>query len=312
MSERTEKPAFIGVDWGTSSFRAWLFAPSGTVLEDVQGPWGISQIKMTPFRQILLEAVGNWLGQYPVLPIIMCGMIGSAQGWHEAGYLTGTVGVGELAAGAVKVADPELEMYIIPGIKGRSADDYNDVMRGEETLLAGRLGRGQEDKAIFCLPGTHSKWISVEKGRIERLTTFMTGELFHLMKAQSILAPLIDSDSDVRLTSPIFADGLALAASPSGLLHQLFSIRAGVLTERFARGDVLTLLSAVLVGNECKHVDIAGKPAAGLPVTLMTSGQLGDVYQQAFQLLNIDYQVMDATTAAQAGLYAIFLQLPDA
>ena len=209
MSERTEKPAFIGVDWGTSSFRAWLFAPSGTVLEDVQGPWGISQIKMTPFRQILLEAVGNWLGQYPDLPIIMCGMIGSAQGWHEAGYLTGTVGVGELAAGAVKVADPELEMYIIPGIKGRSADDYNDVMRGEETLLAGRLGCGQEDKAIFCLPGTHSKWISVEKGRIERLTTFMTGELFHLMKAQSILAPLIDSDSDVRLTSPIFADGLA-------------------------------------------------------------------------------------------------------
>ena len=156
MSKSTEKPAFIGVDWGTSSFRAWLLAPSGTVLESTHGPWGISQITGTSFRQILLEAVGSWLGEYTDLPILMCGMIGSAQGWHEAGYLTGTVGVDELAAGAVRIADSQLTLYIVPGIKGISADGHNDVMRGEETLLAGGFLRqeGLEPNWSVAAPGT--------------------------------------------------------------------------------------------------------------------------------------------------------------
>ena len=81
MSMSTEKPAFIGVDWGTSSFRAWLFGPSGEVLESTHGLWGISQIAGASFRQTLLEAVGSRLADYAGLPIVMCGMIGSAQGW---------------------------------------------------------------------------------------------------------------------------------------------------------------------------------------------------------------------------------------
>ena len=80
-------------------------------------------------------------------------------------------------------------------------------------LLAGGLGTSHDNQAMFCLPGTHSKWIFGEKGRIERLTTFMTGELFHLMKTHSISAPFIDVDSEVDLDSPAFADGLALAES---------------------------------------------------------------------------------------------------
>ena len=312
MSMSTEKPAFIGVDWGTSSFRAWLFGSSGEVLESTHGPWGISQIDGASFRQTLLEAVGRWLADHAGLPIVMCGMIGSAQGWHEAGYLTGTVGVDELAAGAVNVPDPELALYIIPGIKGVSADGHNDVMRGEETLLAGGLGNIKADQTFFCLPGTHSKWIFGEKGRIERLTTFMTGELFHLMKAHSILAPLIDADSEVDLNSPAFADGLALAQSPSGLLHHLFAIRAGVLTGRFAHSDVLTLLSAVLVGHECKTMNLACQADDRSPVILMSSGALSAVYQQAFGLLGIPYQTVDSKIAAQAGLFAIFQRLHDA
>ena len=33
MSEAEQRPAFIGVDWGTSSFRAWLFDDKGGVLD---------------------------------------------------------------------------------------------------------------------------------------------------------------------------------------------------------------------------------------------------------------------------------------
>ena len=110
------------------------------------------------------------------------------------------------------------------------------------------------------------------------------------MKEHSILAPLIDAGSEVDLNSSAFADGLALAQSPSGLLHHLFAIRAGVLTGRFAHSDVLTLLSAVLVGHECKTMNPACQADDSSPVILMSSGALSAVYQQAFGLLGIPYQ----------------------
>lgn len=311
MSVSTHKPAFIGVDWGTTSFRAWLFDPAGVVLDSTQGPWGISQITETSYRQTLIMAVGDWLPAQGGLPIVMCGMIGSAQGWHEAGYLTGTVGVDELASGAVHLPDPEMDVYIIPGLKGVSADGHNDVMRGEETLLAGALGDAGEGQALFCLPGTHSKWVSSESGRIDRLTTYMTGELFQLMRANSILAPLIDNDAEVDLNSQAFADGLALANSPSGPLHQLFAIRAAVLTGRFERNDVLTLLSAVLVGNECINAKAASQTYPLPLVTLLSSGAIDAVYQKAFSLLDIGYKTANSKDAAQTGLYAIYQKLSD-
>jgi len=309
MSVNNKKPAFIGVDWGTSSFRAWLFDRTGHVLDRVYGPFGITQVTDKAFRQTLMTAVGDWLSGPSDMPVVMCGMIGSAQGWVEATYLSGTVGVDDLAAGVVKVPDPEAEIYIIPGLQGVSADGHNDVMRGEETLLAGELRKAESGSSLFCLPGTHSKWIAGDAGRIERLTTFMTGELFQLIRANSILSPLIDEGAEVNLHSEAFAEGVALAKSPSGPLHQLFAIRAGILTGRFARADVLTLLSAVLVGSECKAVTAAFQTEELPPVRLISSGAIAETYKRAFSLLDISYQSADSEQAAQAGLFAIFQRL---
>ena len=46
--------------------------------------------------------------------------------------------------------------------------------------------------ALFCLPGTHSKWVEVEKGRIERFSTYMTGEVYAVLKQHSILGRMME------------------------------------------------------------------------------------------------------------------------
>ena len=309
MPDADKKPVCIGVDWGTSSFRAWLFNQSGQILDTVQGPWGITQAKDRPFKQTLMRATGGWLGSSAELPVVMCGMIGSAQGWHEAAYLSGRIGLDELARGVVHLDEPDINIFIIPGVQGVSADGHNDVMRGEETLLAGQLNSGDKDQMLFCLPGTHSKWVLTDQNRIKCLTTFMTGELFQIMSKHSILSPLIDEGAKVEVESEGFAHGLVLAESPSGVLHQMFAIRAGVLTGRFRRADVLSLLSAALIGSECRTVfESIGRDS--LPViTLMSSGEIGTAYQTALRHLDIQYQMVNAEQSAQAGLFAVFQRL---
>ncbi len=303
MSEAEQTPAFIGVDWGTSSFRAWLFDPRGYVLDSVQGPFGITQITEQAFEKTLHMAIGSWLSEHKDIAVIMCGMIGSAQGWYEARYLSGQIGVNELSLGTVRVPDTHLNAMIVPGIKGVSFDGHNDVLRGEETLLAGWLQKSKDSEAVFCLPGTHSKWVVVRRGQIVLLTTFMTGELFELMRMRSILAPLIDNEAVADSNSHIFCVGLTLAKSPAGLLHQIFAIRAGILTGQFAKSDALTLLSGLLVGAECLAVKSLLQNRS---VTLLSSGVLKRTYQNAFEHFGIAFTVADSEQSAQKGLFSIF------
>ena len=310
MPVANKEPVCIGVDWGTSSFRAWLFDKSGSILDSVQGPWGITQVADKPFKQTLMEAVGGWLAISAAdLPVIMCGMIGSAQGWQEARYLSGRIGLDELASGVVSLDDPDINIAIIPGIQGVSADGHNDVMRGEETLLAGKLTSSENKQMLFCLPGTHSKWVLTDQNRIDRLTTFMTGELFQLMRKNSILSPLIDKGINVEVESDGFAQGLALAESPSGVLHQLFAIRAGVLTGRFKRADVPSLLSALLIGSECLAARKSFGQDAFPLITLMSSGDIASAYRTAFMQMKFQHIIVDSEQSAQAGLFAVFQRL---
>ena len=269
----------------------------------VQGPFGIRQITDQLFEKTLRTAIGSWLVANEDIAVIMCGMIGSAQGWYEAGYLSGQIGVDELSSGMVKVPDTQLNVMIVPGIRGVSVAGLNDVVRGEETLLAGWLQQPTDSEAVFCLPGTHSKWIVAREGQVNQLTTFMTGELFELMRTRSILAPLIDSQAVADSKSDIFSKGLTLAQSPAGLLHQMFAIRAGALTGQFAKSDVLTLLSGVLVGAECLAVKSLVQNRS---VTLMSSGDLKQTYQNAFEHFGFVFNVADSEQAAQKGLFSIF------
>ena len=52
--------AFIALDWGTSSFRAYLLNKDGTVQETVTAPHGILAVKDGAFDAALESHIGKW------------------------------------------------------------------------------------------------------------------------------------------------------------------------------------------------------------------------------------------------------------
>ena len=82
-------------------------------------------------------------------------------------------------------ADPRLDVHILPGL---SQAEPPDVMRGEETQIAGMLAATPDFDGLVCLPGTHTKWARVSEGRVTDFRTAMTGELFALVSGHSTLS----------------------------------------------------------------------------------------------------------------------------
>src|SRR5690606_350189 len=111
-----------------------------------------------------------------------------------------------------------------PGLRDAGADAVPDVMRGEETQVAALLDTLPRGEHHICLPGTHSKWVGIRDRRVQRIRTFMTGELYSVLRGHSILGALMDGD-DSRFEDEAFDAGLRRSGEPGGLAHHLFGVR---------------------------------------------------------------------------------------
>jgi len=301
-------PSFIGVDWGTSSFRAYLVANSGHMLKKLATPDGILGLNKADYPRALDAACGHWLKSWPQLAVLMCGMIGSSRGWLEVPYVSGPVGASELAGGSRRIPGVRRDIRIVPGISGRSFDASPDIMRGEETLLVGALKLSVTPNGLFCLPGTHCKWVRVDAGAIAAFSTFMTGELFSLLSKNSILAELIGEKPDAasvgQQPGAAFDDGVERAGSETGLLHQIFALRAGVLTGTLAATQLAETLSGLLIGAELAGMrQVLGQNSR--PVTLISGSVLAKRYARALDVLGHQTVTLGADEVCVAGLYEI-------
>ena len=145
----TAAPAFVAVDWGTTRLRAWLLDAAGGVLAERRGDDGLISAREKGFATVLdghLAAMGAPAG----LPVVTCGMVGARQGWLEAPYADVPVPLAAVLEGAVKVPHGSRDVRIVPGVAQRLTD-APDVMRGEETQLAGAdlPAQGQH---LVCMP----------------------------------------------------------------------------------------------------------------------------------------------------------------
>jgi 2-dehydro-3-deoxygalactonokinase len=289
-------PAFVAVDWGTSSFRGWLMSAKGDVLAESRGGEGMLHCAGTGFAPVLRDHLAR-LGAPQQTPVLICGMAGARQGWVEAPYLHTPTRLDALHEGAVRV-DAGTDIRILPGIAQRRAD-RPDVMRGEETQLLGMLDPGFT--GLVCIPGTHSKWVSIEKGEIVAFTTYMTGELFSVISQHSILSLAVESAGQSAANSQPFCDGVATAiASPSGLTSSLFRLRAAQLLGFEQRGDGTDRLSGLLIGTEIADAtDRFGRPQS---LRLLRAGHLGQLYEAALGACGIDVIAHDAEEASRHGL----------
>lgn len=267
----------IGLDWGTTSLRAYRMDTTGQVLETRQRPWGIMRLPQpnetraktdsptSGFELAFAESCGDWLDADPTLPVIACGMVGSAQGWKEAAYLELPLPLTRIGERLTVIERPgHAPVHVAPGLIQRQG--LPNVMRGEETQILGVVdGLGNDapadEELLIGLPGTHSKWVSVSLGsapgrtvqdaRVSHFETFMTGEVYAALRGHTILGRTMSATPDADPAA--FERGVRVAAEPAGAagpLSTIFSTRTLGLTGALAPSSQADYLSGLLIGHE--------------------------------------------------------------
>ena len=242
--------ALIAIDWGTSSLRAWRMDHAGEIFDRRRDSLGILKVEGADFSAAFDRVIGDWTSDAAAAPVLMAGMIGSRQGWIEAAYVPCPASV-ELLAQQLTPVPERRNLKIVPGLSLRPKDAAPDVMRGEETQI---FGLDAEGDALVILPGTHSKWVSLRGGVIDWFATFMTGEVYDVLKRHSILGRMMEEPQSSPGIPPAFAAGAAAAQTGrSGTLQSLFSVRTRALFGELTPQDAAGYLSGLLIGNEIRE-----------------------------------------------------------
>jgi 2-dehydro-3-deoxygalactonokinase len=274
----------LGVDWGSSSLRVFRIAADGSILDTRRAADGVFTGSGS-YESRLRAVLGDWLTD--AVPILLCGMVGSDRGWMHAPYIAAPAGIADLARALVDVPF-ERPAWIVPGICFADGE-IREVMRGEETLIAGFLARETAAHATICLPGTHSKWADIVDGRIAGFRTYMTGEVRAALLERGALA----TGMEQRHATDAFAQGLRSAET--GVTRALFQARARRLLGMLAPEHTAAFVDGVLIGDE-----IARETA--LSPTLAARGPIADAYAAAFALGGRFCRIVDPEPLAARGL----------
>ncbi|TDR80045.1 2-dehydro-3-deoxygalactonokinase [Paludibacterium purpuratum] len=300
--------ALIGVDWGSSNARAFLFGRDGGVLAERAAAIGIAHHQGEACAGVLADWLGDWLNDCPALPLLLCGMVGSRNGWRECGYLPTPASLADLAASLHAFDWRGRQVAIVPGIShDNRRDGFRDVMRGEETQIAGLPAVCPRFEQLDWLltPGTHCKWIRLRQGGIAELATYMTGEMYALLSRHSLLAGLI-VEGDWR--SEPFLQGVEAAVAHPDWLHQLFGVRARGVLDAMPAEALTWWLSGLLIGYE---IQAGLARATDTPVRLcgiVAAPRLAHCYATALRSFGVDAVCIDGDQAAAAGLWSLARQ----
>lgn len=284
----------IAVDWGTSNFRAFRFGADGNILARRFSPRGILQVERDKFAEALRSEIGDWLAMSEER-ILLCGMVGSRQGWVETAYLPCPVGISDLATSVTQVPFDGAEVRLVPGVSGRDCNGIPEVMRGEETQAAS-LMEYHAKASLVCFPGTHSKWVHLSDQKIASFITCMTGELYSALRKHTILQRTM---TDSAMENASFLKGVCRSADSGGLLHHLFGVRTLTLMGELKEDSSASYLSGMLIGH-----DVRAAMAAGRHVHLVGAAPLCSLYKQAIEACGGSVTVEDEDAAAR-GLAAI-------
>ena len=237
----------IGVDWGTTSFRAFRIAGDGSIRDRRASSRGILNVVDNRFAETLREEIGPWLAAGDD-HVLLSGMIGSRQGWMEAPYLPCPAGAADIAAALTDIPFDWGQVKLVPGLATEDSAGVPEVMRGEETQIIGCQG-AIGGAGLACLPGSHSKWARIEAGRIAGFTTHLTGEAFAALRGHTILGRMM---RDGATSATAFDQGVTRAGDADGLLHHVFGARSLALTGRMAESETASYLSGILIGHEVR------------------------------------------------------------
>ncbi len=291
-------PALIAADWGTTNFRMFLFGTDGEIIAKHTANIGLKNLGVLSFEQALSSVMKEDFAR-PDLPILLSGMVGSRQGWAEAPYAPCPSGLSDIAAQLVTAPSDKLKVKIVPGLSAQNPETHiHNVMRGEETQIFGVTQTAGE--GVFILPGTHSKWVKVENGVIESFNSYMTGEMFQVLKNHSILGALMMDDID---DEEAFKLGVDRALADKSFLSLIFSVRTEGLFGNIKPESLSSYMSGLLIGSEVR-VEILRHGIR--PVGIVGDGTLSNLYKRALIHTGFtDVTIHDGDAASSAGLWAI-------
>ncbi|WP_181952894.1 2-dehydro-3-deoxygalactonokinase [Falsirhodobacter xinxiangensis] len=278
---------WIAVDWGTSNLRIWRM--DGTTPQEARdSDRGMGRLTPPEFPVALRDLMGDWVGD-----VVICGMAGARQGWIEAAYRPVPC-----APLGLPMTSPAPGIHIVPGLS--QTVPTSDVMRGEETQIAGVLSAHPNFDGVICLPGTHSKWAAISAGEVTDFRSFMTGELFELLATKSVLRHGMGQEIDLAAFDAALEQALA---RPEALAARLFAIRAEGLLSGLAPDAASGRLSGLLLGAELA----AAKPWwLGREVLIVGSGKVSALYDRGLRSLGVAPKLISGTDAVLAGLSAAY------
>ncbi|VWX46733.1 2-dehydro-3-deoxygalactonokinase [Novosphingobium sp. 9U] len=289
-------------DWGTSNLRLWLRF-GGAVAERRDGR-GVGALAANAAQQ-LRDLTAAWREAYDISVIVLCGMAGARGGLHETGYVECPASAADWAGRAARTEIADTPVTIGSGLAFRDRDGRDDVMRGEETQVFGALRLHPElaiGRATMLLPGTHSKWVTLDGGRVTGLRTFITGELYALLSRSSLFATG-GADESGHTDEEGFAQGMAEGRNAPGLTGSLFQARAGQLRQGRSAAWARSYLSGLLLASEVAQMQQLGM----LPnqVTMIGAHALCERYRTVLASAGVATRLLDDEACTLAGLELI-------
>ncbi|MGQ3301347.1 2-dehydro-3-deoxygalactonokinase [Reyranella sp.] len=287
-------PNLIAVDWGTSSLRGARLDGEGRVLEEKSAPLGILNVPNGDFAGVFASLFSEWMKPAGSVCLIS-GMAGSRQGWAEAPYVACPAGPEDLKRHLHWIEPGRIAL--MPGLSIEQGE-VPDVMRGEEVQIFGAMRLAGLTDGLFVLPGTHSKWATVQGGRVTGFRTYMTGEFYGVLGRHSILARTLDAEAP--LDEAMFGRGVTRAGEGKGLLHDAFGVRALALFDRLSPAQSASYLSGLLIGEELRTQELT----AGREVIVIGAPALTERYALALDRSGVRVRRFGAE-ATWAGMRAV-------
>ena len=292
------KADWIAADWGAKHLRLWAMRDAD-VIAARQSDQGAADLTSDQFAQVLAQETADWrAGDWAEAPVVACGEVGGRQGWVEAPYsLVPTKAQGPL----IQVRGQRV--WIACGMR---QEDPSDVMRGEETQIAGLLAARPKFDGVVCLLGAQSKWARISAEELCHFQSFMTAELYAFLTQQSALAPSLATQSEA-LDEVAFDRAVEEAlAQPHRAYGRLFQLRAGELLGAMTAKAAASRLSGLLIGWELA----SAKPYwLGEEVVLIGAPEQMRRYGRALTAQGVTTREADAEAVMLAGLHRAWKSL---
>lgn len=294
------KKDFIVIDWGSSNIRAFLYI-NGQQADIKKSSEGVTVVRGKDCEQAFDRLTKEWFDKYGPLPVTMCGMVGSVNGWVDAQYLPCPVELSNIAYNLTNVEHSKgYDIKIIPGICVKNKDNYN-VIRGEETQLAGAANQFKSN--VYLMPGTHCKWVRAEDLKVINFRTAMTGELHSILMKYSLIG-LGSKEQETSVDT--FKQGLYRGYFENNLVPRLFEIRASNILGSISPSCISEYLSGLLIGAEIasmqKIFEISKDDG---PITIIGNEFFKDRYAIGLDLADLSYNFIEGDKAILKGIIPI-------